>query len=541
MVQQTATGATQKPPPPPPPPPSNPNIQVAQTVTPIATTISPIPPPPPSAPSAPVLPMNTIPDSKPATIAQAHTTPPMSTATMPDTDRQTPTALSQPMPTYTNQVQTDTLQPQPEPKPGHVYTTPHHAYTTPHNFQQPVAVHPPYTMTPTISQSIMQQQMATFQQTMLDQNQRQMELMQKQFQMTLESSLKVISETVSKTMATVQPQRQPSPIPYPPEIQYVKSTQDTVDVQDFHSATSVPNLADTASEYSSQKERTDQSTTSTSSRNDMMEFVAALREPKLSFPILKQSTDFLTWRAMCALKCAKSTKHNSLAIISTSGGYEFNMDMTVEQSSTLFMLVYDALGTISDKIIVDVTNPDGIFLLKQLELYFIDVDTSVVNQQVLQQEFDSMKRNQNENYHQFALRFTKKMKELELNKVEIPRDEAALAYRFLRGLNEQRINTEICLELSSKTDWYKGMTLIETANKAQRYMRQFNQLYNTSKPSNQRQNSTKPEQEKKGPDANSKSTSSNKDSEAPQKGSHEGRVKVMEGYLAGANDVEAYL
>ena len=87
---------------------------------------------------------------------------------------------------------------------------------------------------------------------------------------------------------------------------------------------------------------------------------------------------------MMALKCVKSTKHSQLSVPNSAGGYEFDINMSENDSSTLFMFVYDSLGPIAEKIIVDITNLNGFTLLQQLEDYYIDVDMSVVNRQVLQ-------------------------------------------------------------------------------------------------------------------------------------------------------------
>ena len=50
----------------------------------------------------------------------------------------------------------------------------------------------------------MSQQFATLQQTLMDQNQQQMTMMQQQFQKTLETSLCTISETIAQTLAKNQ-------------------------------------------------------------------------------------------------------------------------------------------------------------------------------------------------------------------------------------------------------------------------------------------------------------------------------------------------
>ena len=276
----------------------------------------------------------------------------------------------------------------------------------------------------------------------------------------------------------------------------------------------------------------------------MMQFVNALHEPKLSFTQLKPSTDYIAWRAMMPLKCTKSLKYTHPVTKNETGGYDFKSDMNPEDSSTLFMLIYDALGQMSEKLIVDVSNPNGHDLLQQLEDYYVDIDTSVVNKQILLQEFDNMKRQQNETYTHFALRFLRKMKELSLNKVTVPTDEATLAYKYLRGLNETRINTEICLDLANKKDWYENLTLTEVAKKAQRYMRQYSSLLKTSSnPGQSKTTTTSTSQKKEHEKAKQpkQDTSSNDKPADAAKSAHEEKVKTMEQYLSKANNVKSYL
>ena len=90
------------------------------------------------------------------------------------------------------------------------------------------------------------------------------------------------------------------------------------------------------------------------------------------------------------------------------------------------------------------------------------------------------------------LRFLKKRIELELNKVTVPTDEVTVAYKFLRGLNEKRINTKICLKLANKPSWYRNLSLMDLTKKAQCYMKQFNALSNfsTKTPNNPNSSST---------------------------------------------------
>ena len=485
-----------------------------------------------------------------ATTSTNNPTPPTASSFFPPVNATSHTAMprstnipsTQNQPSTVNNTQRYTSTP---PMIGTTYVQSYLSYTTP-AFQ---SHHDPIQMD-------MNHQLASFQQSILEQNQRQMQLMQQQFQMTLESSLQAITDTVARSLSTVpvyhhQPTvrsfRDPSPTAPPPEISCTHANPPKDDLSDYQSATSsIPNMTKSVTSNHTQQELPEPTSNTPSSQQEMIDFLTAIKEPKLSFNTLKQNTDFIAWKAMMALKCAKSTKHSKLAKLGENGSYVFDESMSADDSSTLFMLVYNALGQISEKIVVDVTSPNGFTLLKQLEDYFVDVDTSVVNRQILLQEFDSLKRNSNESYHAFALRFLRKCKELELNQVVIPTDEASTAYKFLRGLNEKRINTKIYLELASKPSWYKSLSLIDIAKKAQRYMKQYNALSNLptkNAPNGNGNSNSQPKQEKEKP--NNKLP---KDPPPPSvtdttdnKSSHEDKVKTMEQYLANANDVEAYL
>ena len=249
-----------------------------------------------------------------------------------------------------------------------------HNTTTPANvqyqqpmYQQPTVASyhytPAYAPSPYENQPPMSQQIATLQQTILAQNQKQMEMVQIQFQKTLEQSLKTNSDTMMQTLAKTPTVNNP----YPPEIQC--GSPQPSDCQS--AASSIPPMEKTTT--------SNHSSNTTNSKQEMLEFVTALREPKLTFNPLKTTTDFITWKAMMALKCSKSTKHSHLSQISDKGCYEFKTDLNAEDSSTLFMLIYDSLGSIADKIIVNVNVPNGINLLQQLEDFYVDIDTSVVN------------------------------------------------------------------------------------------------------------------------------------------------------------------
>lgn len=542
-----------QPPPPPGPPPGH---QVTPMTNPEAQTN----PPQPSAPKLPSPVSMPIEETPPiATVVQTdcgtngvHNTPPLSAApTNTPAYRFTNVALPTPMTNETHgtsvyvpltatqqhlhhQTPTDPMNSQPPPM-----TTP---FPTP-SYHQPTPTYYPssiYAPPPQVTQTMMTQQLQQFQQLMMQQNKIQIELLQQQVQQSIETSLKAITETVSKTLAAIpQPvQQQNKYLPFINCGSPVNS--DKADMSDYKSTASAMLHHTNPNSSPSHVQETEQAST-TSSKNEMLEFVNALKEQKLTFTPLKQNTDFLVWQSMMALKCSKSSKYAHLTEQLSSGGYIFKTNLDANDSSTLFMLIYDSLTSISNKIIVDVTNPNGIELLQQIEDHYIDIDTSIVNRQLLQQEFDNFKRKENESYIQFANQFARKLKELELNKVTIPTDEATVAYKYLQGLNEPRINIEICLELATKTDWYLNMTLTEIAKKAQRYMKQYTQLLkmSTAKSSNNT-NSKKQEVEKPKMDTSQKQNQSQPKEDTPKQ-SHEDRVKIMESYLAKANNVEAYL
>lgn len=201
-------------------------------------------------------------------------------------------------------------------------------------------------------------------------------------QQTFEMSVKAITETVTRTLSTI-PQNQPQEptSQFPPVICCESpAASDICNPSDYRSAVSIPqnpSMPCNESQYNSE-----QSMSTTSSKQDIQEFVNALREPKMTFMQQNQTTDVMVWKRMTALKCAKNLKHKHLVIQSISGSYNFNPEMSNKDNSTLFVLVYNALGTMSDRIIVDVESSNGISLLQQLQDYYIKFDMSVVNHQL---------------------------------------------------------------------------------------------------------------------------------------------------------------
>ncbi len=131
----------------------------------------------------------------------------------------------------------------------------------------------------------------------------------------------------------------------------------------------------------------------------------------------------------------------------------------------------EALGTHADKLSIDMHRADGLALWKLLDRVNLNIDTDVTNQETLSHQFEALKRENNKDYEAFALRFSKKLKELKYNGVEVTTDPKRIAFKLLRGLNERIINTNICMELTSKPEWYINISVPEIAAKAKKYMK----------------------------------------------------------------------
>ena len=176
------------------------------------------------------------------------------------------------------------------------------------------------------------------------------------------------------------------------------------------------------------------------------------------------------------MKCSKHHKYKELTEINNKGLIVFKQHPTQDQSSTLFMLLYDALGPVHDKITVDAITSDGNHLMSQLEHYFLKKDTSVTNKEQLLMEFNNITREKTEEYSTFTTRYVKKLRELKLNEVQVPVDDETKAYKFLIALDEPILKTNICLEIGSKPEWFKKMTYDKIADKAAKYMKHYNNL-----------------------------------------------------------------
>jgi deoxyuridine 5'-triphosphate nucleotidohydrolase len=208
----------------------------------------------------------------------------------------------------------------------------------------------------------------------------------------------------------------------------------------------------------------------------LAKLLLASKEPKLHFQSFKPTTDYDNWKNMCILKTHKHSIHSKLTAKDYDGNLIFNPNMSEDQSSTLFMLTMESLGSHADKMSIDMQQADGVKLWTQLDRVNLDIDTDVTNQETLSQQFESLRREKNEDYDQYALRFIKKLKELKNNDVTVTTDKKRLAFKLLRGLNEKVINTQICMGLASKPEWYINITLPEIASKAKKYMKHYNSL-----------------------------------------------------------------
>jgi hypothetical protein len=218
----------------------------------------------------------------------------------------------------------------------------------------------------------------------------------------------------------------------------------------------------------------------TQTQEDLKAMVLAAKEPKLYFPSYKPAADYDNWKMLCVLKTSKHRLHSDLVVIDDEGRRSFDQTMNEDNSSTLFMLTMEALGTHADKLSIDMNRANGIALWKLLDRVNLNIDTDVTNQETLSHQFEALKRENNEDYEVFALRFTRKLKELKYNGVEVTTDPKRLAFKLLRGLNERIINTNICMELKSKPEWYINISLPEIAAKAKKYMKHYNSLTSTT-------------------------------------------------------------
>jgi deoxyuridine 5'-triphosphate nucleotidohydrolase len=341
-------------------------------------------------------------------------------------------------------------------------------YNPPHYHQPPPMVAPPNQFHQQFDQLRHQLQL---------EHQQQLQQLESRFEERLQQNTLTLSQTLATTLGNT-----------------LKTHLKTHNTNDTYSSsvTTVPNLLEFDSNQPEPKsgnkepsshlhqapilEEPNKTNNSTNTAN-LAKLLLASKEPKLYFQSFKPTLDYDNWKYMCILKTHKHTLHTKMTTKDDDGNIIFNPNMTDDESSTLFMLTMEALGTHADKMSIGVQQANGIQLWNLLDRFNLDIDMDVTNQESLSKQFESLKRENNEDYDAFAIRFVKKMKQLRNNGVAVTTDKKRLAFKLLRGLNEQVINNKICMELGSKPEWYVNITIPEIASKAKRYMKHYESLH----------------------------------------------------------------
>jgi hypothetical protein len=287
------------------------------------------------------------------------------------------------------------------------------------------------------------QQFDNLRQQLQLEHQQQMKQLETRFEARLHQSTLTLSQTLAITIKTHLQVREPTA---------TSSSSSTVpNLLEFETTPVPPNLHQPTKDIV-QPPTVKPISEKDSNTTDLAKLLLASKEPKLYFQTFKPTIDYDNWKYMCILKTHKHSIHSKLTTKDNEGNIIFNPNMSPDESSTLFMLMMEALGNHADKMSIDVQQADGIELWKLLDRHNFDIDTDVTNQESLSKQFESLKRENNEDYEAFALRFVKKMKELTNNGVYVTTDKKRLAFKLLRGLNEQVINNKICMELGSKPE-----------------------------------------------------------------------------------------
>jgi deoxyuridine 5'-triphosphate nucleotidohydrolase len=215
------------------------------------------------------------------------------------------------------------------------------------------------------------------------------------------------------------------------------------------------------------------------SNTDFQQIIKSIKpEVKLQFQTFKPSADYELWKDKCILKTSMHETHNTLVKEKPNGELDFNPAMNQKQSAMLFLVTHDALGQEAQKLYgsINMRKPNGIELWKLLDKHYLNIDTSVTNQETLAEEFASIRREYNEDYSSFGIRFAKKYHQLVNNKVQVPTEAKNLAYKLLRAMNEPVLNEKILMDFHTKHEWFINLTLVEVAMKAKQYMTQYHSL-----------------------------------------------------------------
>ena len=95
---------------------------------------------------------------------------------------------------------------------------------------------------------------------------------------------------------------------------------------------------------------------SLSSTHELLKLLAHTKDGKMHFQTLTLQTDFVTWRSVHAMNCSKHHRYEDLTTQDEEGLINFKTNLTQDQSSTLFMILYKALGPVNEKITIDGEN-----------------------------------------------------------------------------------------------------------------------------------------------------------------------------------------
>jgi hypothetical protein len=128
-------------------------------------------------------------------------------------------------------------------------------------------------------------------------------------------------------------------------------------------------------------------------------------EVKLHYQTFKPTSDYEQWKAQCILKTKMHDKYQGMVTTNYNDELEFDVNMSVKLSSMLFMITLESLGQEAQKLYgsIDMKKPNGIKLWKLLDKHYLHIDTSLTNQEILADEFASIKREQNEDYTTFGI------------------------------------------------------------------------------------------------------------------------------------------
>ncbi len=185
--------------------------------------------------------------------------------------------------------------------------------------------------------------------------------------------------------------------------------------------------------------------------------------------------DYANWKSFCALQCRTHAKHKDLTERNSEGKIVFKDVLTADQNESLFMMTWLALGKENENFqdVINVDEGDGLSLWQLMDKKYIQKDTAISNQDRLENEYAKLRREDNESFDQFALRFIRKQKELKKNEVDFSTRPIKIAHKFLHALNISVINKHIVLHLSNMPEWYCNITVSGLADKAMKYLQNY--------------------------------------------------------------------